>query len=180
MTAYVALLRGINLGKRQLKMEALRAWVADVGWEDVATYIASGNVVFRGKKQSSTTVAADLEDRISAEAGFDVPVVVRTHDEMQAVVDEIPFATKGAEAKTLHVVFLRDKPKKTALDAIDLAAFAPEEAALGRREVYLHLPNGMGRSKLAVALTDKALANMGTVRNWNTVTKLTAMAADLA
>jgi uncharacterized protein (DUF1697 family) len=178
MTAYVALLRGINLGKRQVKMDALRSWVADAGWDDVVTYIASGNVVFRGKKRASASVAADLEERISAEAGFAIPVVVRTQAEMDAVIDAIPFPTAGAEAKTLHVVFLRDKPKKTALDAIDLPAFAPEAAALGNREVYLHLPNGMGRSKLAVALTDKTLQNLGTVRNWNTVTKLAALAAE--
>jgi uncharacterized protein (DUF1697 family) len=175
MSTAVALVRGINLGNtRKIAMADLRTIVTEAGGDDVTTYIQSGNVVFRHAKATASSAAeleVELERRIEAATGFDVPVMVRTARQWAAVVRDNPFP--GADAH-LHVAFLKKTPSRAAAQALDPAAFRPDEFALVRREVYLHLPNGVGPSKLPQALS--ALATPSTVRNWRTVTKLLELA----
>lgn len=179
-TTYIGLLRGINVGgKRKLKMDLLRSAVAEAGWSDVTTYIQSGNVVFTGPKQAESTVASGLEQTIEQAAGFDVTVVVLTLAGFRSVLDKNPFTERAAEPGHLHYVFLRDKVDRAAIDRLDLPSFAPEELAVGDGVVYLHLPNGMGRSKLAQALTPKTVGGEATARNHNTVQKLVVMGEEL-
>lgn len=174
MARFVALLRGINVGgHRKVRMEDLRAWVADAGARDVATYIQSGNVVFTHPARSGRTLGADLAAAIAKASKLDVDVIVRTADEWAQVIERQPFA--GAAAEHLHVAFLGAAPPADALGALDAARFAPEACQLVGRELYLYLPNGMGRSKLAAAIArPKALA-AATARNWRTVLQLDAM-----
>ena len=172
MPTYVALLRGVNIGKRQLPSAALRAACEGAGCTAVQTYVQSGNVVLRDDARSAAAVQQKLATQISATAGFDVLVVVRTAKEMAAVVAGNPY--KKAAGKELHVAFLDEKPAKAKLAPLDAAANGGEEYTVKGREIYLHLPNGMGTSKLGAAMSKLSLA--ATVRNWNTVTKL----ADLA
>lgn len=174
MARYVALLRGINVGgHRKVRMEDLRAWTAAAGGRDVATYIQSGNVVFTHAARSARTLAADLAAAIAKASTFAIDVVVRTADEWAQVIEGQPFA--GAPAEHLHVAFLGAAPPADALATLDPARFAPEAWRLVGRELYLYLPNGMGRSKLAAAIArPKALA-AATARNWRTVLQLQAM-----
>ena len=159
---YVALLRGINVaGKRIVKMDALRRSFAAAGAKDVATYIQSGNVVFTHARAS----AAALEKQLATDFGFAIPVVLRTAAELASVIEANPFA---APADHLHVLFLPKAPAP-----IDVVATKPERYGLVGRDVYLCLPNGIGRSKLAGALM-KALPD-ATARNWRTVQQLHAM-----
>jgi uncharacterized protein (DUF1697 family) len=167
---YVALLRGINVGgKAKVPMAALRETCVAIGCEDVVTYIQSGNLVFKSKL-GAEKLRTTLEEAIAAEFGFQPAVMIRTGREMAAVVDRNPYP--GVDGKELHVGFLHTPPAvatKKSLAAID---GGPEELRLHGREIYLHLPNGMGRAALPVQMERCLRPTQVTVRNWRTVTKL--------
>jgi uncharacterized protein (DUF1697 family) len=166
MSTHVALLRGINVGGRtKVPMKDLRATFEALGFTDVATYIQSGNVVFDAK---SAPKAAAIEGRIARTFGFDIAVVLRTPKELAGVIDANPFPDDTAK---VHVMFLNQAPTAAAFAKIDSAAFAPDEFALGRKEIYMHLPNGVGKSKLPGALVRPA-GPEATLRNWRTVVTL--------
>lgn len=168
MPRYVVLLRAINVGKnRQVKMAELRALLERAGATDVATYIQSGNVVLTHPARSANKLAAELQAKITKLAGFDVPVAVLTAAEWQQMIDANPFA--GAGEDHLHVSILPGEVAADALASFDATRFAPEAFAHLGRALYLHLPNGMGGSKLAVALSRHEAAAQGTARNWRTV-----------
>jgi uncharacterized protein (DUF1697 family) len=154
-------------------MPVLRACVAAAGGEGPATYIQSGNVVFRHPRRHAEPLRADLEARIEAEVGFEAPVTLRTAAQWASVVADNPYP--GTPPTQLHVAFMDRKPSAAAWRALDQTPFAPEEAALHGREVYLHLPNGIGRAKLPNAL--RALREPATVRNWRSVLALHDMAS---
>lgn len=170
MTAFVALLRAVNVGGTgKLPMGDLRALCGDLGFAGVRTYIASGNVVF-ACGWSEARVKASLEAALKDYAGKPVGVFVRTAPEMAAVLAGNPFPEAPPARVAVH--FLDAPPP---IDALDRVRRQDGEAiALGRREIYVHYINGMGRSRLSIPA-----AADGTARNINTVGKLAAMAADL-
>lgn len=171
-TTYVALLRGINLGARnKVAMPALRTLVESLGHEDVQTYIQSGNVVFRSAA-AKKDLAADLEAAIAGEFGVKAAVVLRTRAEVEKAVAGNPFVAAGADENALHVVFLGSPPTKAAAKTLDPDRSPPNEFALRGAEVYLHCPNGFGRSKLSVDWFERKLGGPATIRNWRTVTTL--------
>ncbi len=172
MTRIVALLQGINVGKRTIPMADLRALFEKAGATDVATYIQSGNVVFTHSAKPVDALRDELEQKISKAAGFTAPVMLRTKAQLAAIVRKNPYASD--DPKQLHVAFLHDKPPARAFSGVDVAKFAPEEYTLVGRDIYFHLPNGMGQAKLPLVLSKQQLM---TARNWNTVTKLLAMAS---
>jgi uncharacterized protein (DUF1697 family) len=167
---YVVLLRGINVGgKAKVPMTALRDVCTAAGCEDVVTYIQSGNVVLTSRLTADKLTTA-LEGAIAAEFGFSPAVMVRTAKEMAAVPAQNPYA--GADENTIHVGFLHAAPDaatKKCLAAIDCA---PETVTPVGRDLYLHLPNGMGRAKIPVFVERCLKPKQVTVRNWRTVTKL--------
>lgn len=170
MTAYVALLRAVNVGGTgKLPMTELKAMCEQAGFADVKTYIASGNVVFTSKA-SEVAVTAALDKALRAYAGKPVGVLVRTASAMADVLKANPFP-KAAPNRTL-AIFLDKAPPKDALDGV--SGQKDEEIALGKREIYVHYGEGMGTSKLKI----KAAAS-GTGRNMNTIAKLAEMAAAL-
>ncbi len=172
MARYVALLRGINVGpNNRIAMPDLRAWVAALGHTEVTTYIASGNVVFTSDADDDRILAAGIEARIAAESGLRIPVLVRSHGELAEVARDNPFA--DADGKRLVVGFLDAPPPPDVLAGLrDLESGRDEHRLVGRT-VYLHLPDGQGRSILAAAVA-RALGRSGTLtmRNLNTVRKL--------
>lgn len=154
-------------------MKALKALFEGLGLTDVTTYVQSGNVVFRANEDPSPTA---LEAAIEEEFGIDVTVLLRTHKELAAVVEANPFLRgDGVDRSRLHVTFVAEKPANDALAGVDAARCAPDEFRLIRREIYLHVPNGYGRSKLSNDLFERRLRLRATTRNWNTVTKLTEL-----
>jgi uncharacterized protein (DUF1697 family) len=169
MGTHVMLLRAVNVGGTgKLPMADLRNMCATLGFTDVQTYIASGNVVC-ASRLSQAKVKATLEAALLEYAGKPVGVLVRSAEEMKAVVDANPFP--NAAPNRVMVLFL-DHPPNT--DAIANArGLQDEEMALGKREIYLHYPSGMGSAKLRIP----SAAN-GTARNMNTVSKLAQMAAE--
>jgi uncharacterized protein (DUF1697 family) len=177
MPTYIALLRGINVGgNTKVSMSALKRALEDHGADDVKTYIQSGNVVFTHRERSEPKLEKALTKVVADFSGFDVAVMLRTPAQLRAVVDRNPYPQ--ASGTTLHVLFCSADVDKAALKKLDLERFAPEEATAVGREIYLHLPNGMGRAKLPVALAKLKLPT--TARNWNTVTKLLSMAEAIA
>jgi uncharacterized protein (DUF1697 family) len=171
-TRYVALLRGINLGKaRQVDMPRLREVLAARGHEQVRTHLRSGNVVL-DSTLSEPELAADLSGAIEQEFGFAVPVVLRTGEEMAAVVAGDPFATVATDPARYLVTFLPEAPPPASVDALP-AADADDGAYLVRgRELYLWLPDGIQKTPVASWKWDRLLGVPGTARNWNTVRKL--------
>jgi uncharacterized protein (DUF1697 family) len=172
---YVAFLRAVNVGGRNaVPMAALRRLLETLGYTDVRTYLRSGNAVF-GAAAGEAAVAEALAASVSAELGVTVGVSVRSADELAGTVDANPFPSAAQEPKSLHVVFLPAPPAASRWARLDASRYAPEELATVGRDVYLHLPDGIGRSKLASAV-GRAFPD-GTARNWQTVTALAAMTA---
>lgn len=167
----IALLRGVNLGgHNKVEMSRLRTLVEQLGYSDVRTYVNSGNVVFSGRRRSEE----DLETAIEDEFGFEVPVVLRSRDELADVVAANPLAAVATDPAR-HVVFFCAGDASTDLDAAD---FTPETFAIRGREVYLWAPAGFSRSALARLLANESVGGKSTARNWRTVEKLLALADD--
>ena len=185
MPTHVALLRGINLaGRNRVAMAALREVVEGLGHTDVATYIQSGNVVFTSAETDPSTLAAELEEAIGDQLGVRSRVVVRSCQELAQVVADNPFDGEG-NPKLVHAVFWHGPLGPEELDAV--AAAQQQSRELGSRDqaqvvgttLYLHTPDGFGRSELAARLTKLAGGRTaGTARNWATVRKLLAMCGE--
>jgi uncharacterized protein (DUF1697 family) len=170
MTAYVALLRAVNVGGTgKLPMTELKALCEAAGFGKVRTYIASGNVVF-DSKLAEAKVKAALEASLAKYAGKPVGVMVRTATEMAAVLAANPFP-KAAPNRVV-AIFLDAAPPADTLK--NVSGLNGEEIAMGAREIYVHYGDGMADSKLKIAA-----AKAGTARNINTVGKLAEMAAQL-
>lgn len=192
MPTHVALLRGINVGsgdKNKIIMADLRRAVADMGHADVTTYIQTGNVIFTPVTPGEDPAQADadelataMEDAIEAAFGVRIRVVVRSAADLERVIADNPYSAEP-NPKWVHVVFLPADPPATA--PADIAAAVRQSAASGSRDeatligrtMYLHTPDGYGRSGLATALLMKRASPVaaGTARNWSTVTKLLAL-----
>jgi uncharacterized protein (DUF1697 family) len=171
MPRYVGLLRGVNVGgKNKLPMAELRKLVDSLGHTEVTTFIQSGNVVFTASKPIEPE---SLEKAIAEQFAIKPVVVLRTVRELGTAVSSNPYAR--ADLSKVHVGFMTHKPSAAVLKKLDTARFLPEEFAFRDRELYLFLPNGMGRTKLPAYL-DRQLKIPTTVRNWNTVTKLLELA----
>ena len=168
MTAFIALLRAVNVGGTgKLPMSDLRTLCAAAGFANPRTYIASGNVVF-DSREDEPAVKAKIEQALETYAGKPVGVLVRTGEEMAAVLAANPFADA---ARNQTVAIFLDHPPPT--DALASASgVIDERLALGRREIYVHYGSGMARSKLKIPA-----ARAGTARNINTIATLAAWAA---
>jgi uncharacterized protein (DUF1697 family) len=178
MARVVALLRGINVGgHRKVPMARLREVLEAAGFEDVRTYVQSGNVVLTGPpRRSAAKVGREIEAAIEEGFGFAVDVVVRTRDAIAALVDDDPLGEVADNPTYRVVVFLADKLDRERLADVDPAEFAPEAFALRDREIVMWAPNGQRDSRLVKTLTEKRTGVLGTARNWRTVEKLLAMA----
>jgi len=169
MATYIALLRAINVGTgRKVPMTDLRAAFEDLGHTKVETYIQSGNVVF-GSSQPAVTARAALEKRLARDFGFDITVLLRTPKQLARVASANPYGPNA------YVTFLEEKAKAQLVRALDPKSFAPEAFMIDGTEVYLHLPNGSGRTKLNNTFFEKKLDTRATTRNWNTVNTLLEM-----
>jgi len=167
---YVALLRGINVsGRNKIAMADLKRLCTAAGHTDVVTYVQSGNVVFTSRAGQAKEIAESLSTRIKKDLGFDVTVLVRTPAELQKVIARNPFADKRHDPKRLHVTFLATATDKASVRALDGFEAPPDEFHIDGREVYLHTPDGYGRSKLNNTFWERKLKVDATTRNWNTV-----------
>jgi uncharacterized protein (DUF1697 family) len=174
MPTYIALLRGVNVGgARKLPMKELVPALEELGLDDVVTYIQSGNVVFRAKPGAKAKLVTQVEKQIEKRFGLDVTVMLRTPGELAKVIDANPF---GDDAANVHVAFLDGKPAAAAVKKLDPDRSPPDEFAVHGTEVYLHFPNGYGRTKLGGDYLERTLGVRATARNWRTVTKMLELA----
>ncbi|MEU0669832.1 DUF1697 domain-containing protein [Streptomyces lavendulocolor] len=181
-TRYAALLRGINVGgHKKVPMAQLRTLLTGLGHSDVTTYLQSGNAAFTSASGAGEdALAEELTAAIEEHFGFRVDCLVRSGPYLRAVAEDCPFPAAGLEPKQLHVTYFSGPVAPDRFAGLDLPAFLPEEIRLGDRALYLYAPEGLGRSRLAEALSRPALTKgvTATTRNWNTVVKLVEMTRD--
>ena len=177
-STHIALLRGINVGGHKIiKMDQLRKAFEGLGFEDVATYVQSGNVVFKSLKTSAGDLSRKIEEMLLRRFSMSVPVIVRTAEEVGDVLRNNPFLEeRGIDVSRLHVTFLSLTPQKAAVKGLDAITAGADRFYCCGQEIYLYCPNGFGGTKLSINVFEKVLAVGATTRNWNTVNKLYEMA----
>lgn len=182
MAAYIALLRGINVGgHKQVAMAALRTLVTRLGLRDARTLLQSGNLVFHCEGRTPAQLERALEAETGRHLGVDVAYFVRTAREWGAVMARNPFsAAAHRDPSRLVVMALRDEPAARRVAALRAGITGRETIRAEGRHLYLVYPDGMGRSKLTHALIERTLDTLATGRNWNTVTKLADLAASVS
>jgi len=172
-TTYVALLRGINVGGNNiLPMKDLAEMFAKAGCDGARTYIQSGNVIFCAAPKICASLPDLIAGQIAKRFGFTSPIVLRTAEQIGAVIRDNPFLKAGALENELHVLFLADLPAAKNIAELNPDRSPPDTFTVLGQEVYLRLPNGAGKTKLTNQYFDSKLATIGTQRNWRTVTKL--------
>jgi len=175
MGRHVALLRAVNVGGRKLPMAELRALGAQLGWEDVATYIQSGNLVFSAAGAAGA-LATQLEGAIEKSFGMVVPVIVRTAAQWRAYAPANPFPQAARdEPNRLMLLLSKRPPAAGAEQAIEAKAAAGEQVRRAGDALWIHFPEGSGNSKLSPSLIDRAIGSPATSRNFRTVLKLGEM-----
>ena len=174
MARQIALLRGINLASRnRVSMPDLRRALGEAGYEDVATLVQSGNIVLSSTKRPKA-LERDISKLVLDEFGVESATVVRTRDELAAVIERNPIPDGPSTPKLFQVTFFSEEPDAARVAELAQQDFGDEEVVVIGREAYAWHPDGIQKSKLAREL-GKALRD-GTARNWNTVTKLLALA----
>jgi uncharacterized protein (DUF1697 family) len=176
MTVQIVLLRGINLGSHnRIAMPELRKSLADAGFDDVRTYLQSGNVVLSSQAPPEK-LARTCKRQIADRFGLEIEVVVRSKGELAKVVKRNPFGKVAVDPKRYQVSFLAAKPSAGAVARMQAAVVEPEQFVVIGREAYAWHPNGVARSRLWNQLAGRGLGVTATARNWTTVTKLLEMA----
>jgi uncharacterized protein (DUF1697 family) len=174
----IVLLRGINIGSRnRIAMPALREVFISAGFEDVRTYLQSGNVVLSSDVDSEQ-LAQECERRIAKAFGLNVDVVVRTRDELARVVRRNPLGNVAVNPKRYQVTFLQSELMPGVVDDLATLAVAGEQLIAVGRELFAWHPEGVARSKLGTRLAGRGLGVKATTRNWATTTNVLAMAED--
>ena len=178
MQTFISILRGINVsGQKKILMADLKALFESCHFKEVQTYIQSGNVAFKSnEKIIDLQIAKMIEAAIFKKYNFHVPVIVRSADEMKKVVISNPFLKeKNIDSKKLHVTFLSEIPKAENVASIENTTFLPDQFTISGKEIYLHIPESYGETKLSNQFFEKKLKVTATTRNWNTVVKLLEM-----
>ena len=179
MQKYICLLRGINVGgNRKMKMAELRTHLADLGLENVKTYIQSGNISFQAKEKDYRKLESQITKMIEKQYGYDVPVMVRQMEELQQIFENCPYLKEEEDLRMIHVAFLSEAPTEAAFAELNLDQYTPDKAQLFKRAIFVHYPKGSHGSKLSGNLLEKKLGLKVTARNWKTVVKLISMLKD--
>jgi uncharacterized protein (DUF1697 family) len=177
MTTYIALLRGINVsGKRLIKMDALKALCATLGFSHIQTYIQSGNIVFSAAQKNTAMLEKLLQAAIEKEFGFEVPVIIKSASQLMHLLAQNPFLAKSPDH--LHITFLAASPDTLLTTKIEAAKFLPDEFVIIDEAVYLYCPNGYGQTKLTNTFFETKLRLTCTTRNLKTCGILAEMAAN--
>jgi len=173
----VALLRAVNVGGRKLPMAEFRAQIAALGWQNVATYIQSGNLVFDADCSAPEAEAA-IEALIRTHHGYEAPAIVRTRDQWATYPGGNPFPGAARDTPNyLLMLVAKETLKPDAAEMIQARATAGEQARQIGETLWIHFPEGSGTSKLTPALIDKAIGSTATSRNYRTVCTLNDMLA---
>ena len=175
MTKYISILRGINVGgKRKILMADLRELYESLDFVNVITYIQSGNVIFESKKKNAnTTFTKKITQAIFDKYGFEVPVIIRSVEEIKSIVENHPFEKKeGAQIENLCLTFLSEIPSDENLEKINTYDYSPDLFQIIEDNVFLFIQGKYHQSKLTNNFFEKKLKVSATTRNWKTVNKL--------
>jgi uncharacterized protein (DUF1697 family) len=177
MTTYIGLLRAVNLaGRNKVAMSDLRQLLTAIGMEDPRSLLQSGNVLFRSSSRSTAQLERTLEKAAKERLGVETDFFVRTAGEWGELIADNPFPREAkSDPGHLLAMCLKEAPDKTAVAALQKAILGREVVRAVGRHAYIVYPDGVGRSRLTMALIEKKLGTRGTGRNWNTVMKLAAL-----
>jgi uncharacterized protein (DUF1697 family) len=181
MKTFISILRGINVsGQKKIRMADLTALYQEQNLRNVITYIQSGNVIFTtGENATPQTLSKKIELAIKKKYRFDVPVIIRTAQEIKKTIFANPFLKRSdVDKERLYVTFLEEHPEDHAVENIRSVDYTPEEFVIKNREIFLYCPNGYGNAKLSNNFFENKLKITATTRNWRTVNTLLAMATD--
>lgn len=176
MPKYIALLKGINVGgHKKVSMAELREILTKEGFQNVQTYIQSGNVVLQSSEKT-----AEVEDKIQksimAHFGFDVSVIVKLREELQTIFDASPFSKDKKENS--YFIMLNKIPGRELLKEVESISFENEEVIIKKDALYFHSSAGYGNAKFNMTVYERKLKVFGTARNYNTMVKLLSLSAD--
>jgi uncharacterized protein (DUF1697 family) len=174
MARYIAFLRGINVGGHQVKMNDLRKAFETLGFDGVATFIASGNVIFEAGKAKPATLTARIERQLRDRLGYEVLTFLRTDAELARIAEHDPFADlEAADGDSSYVAFLYERPSAAAAKKVMALSNETDHVVVRDRELYWHIRGRMADSTLGAPVFEKALGSVpATVRNLNTVQRL--------
>ncbi|MDT7832806.1 DUF1697 domain-containing protein [Flavobacteriaceae bacterium S356] len=171
MTRYIVLLRGINVsGKNKLPMQDLRELLSELGYENVQTYIQSGNIILDSEKEK-LVLEKEIKVGIKSKFGYDVPVIARTVKSIEKAIQGNPYPVDNE--KVVAVIFLSKVATKT---DVEINRAEEDQFTILEDVVYIYCPNGFGRSKLTINVFEKKLNVSATSRNWRTTKKLLELA----
>lgn len=177
MTTHLALLRGINVsGHNMMKMEALKAMLENIGFQNVRTYLQSGNVFVDSEEESASKVAFMVKQEIFKVFGHEVPVIVITKEDLEACFKNSPYLKeKDPDTKKLYVAFVSIALKSENINDLKISQFKPDEASIDGNRIFIKYAVGAGKTRFDQKYIEKKLNVTATIRNWNTVTNLLKM-----
>ncbi len=177
MFTHLALLRGINVsGHNMMKMEALKSMLESVGFQNVQTYIQSGNVFVDSDEENAASVGFKIKQEIFAAFGHEVPVVVVNQNDLENCFKNNPYLKeKEVDTKKLYVAFLSNTLKSESINDLKISQFKPDEASIDGNKIFIKYAVGAGKTRLDQKYIEKKLNLTATIRNWNTVTQLLKM-----
>lgn len=171
MTRYIVLLRGINVsGKNKLPMQDLRKMLSDLGYQNVQTYIQSGNIILDSEKKKNN-IEKEIKEEIKLRFKYDVPVIARTIDGIQKAIQRNPYPMENE--KVIAVIFLSEP---VTITNIEINKAEEDQFTILEDVIYIYCPSGFGRSKLTINVFEKKLNVSATSRNWRTTNKLLELA----
>ena len=180
MTTHLALLRGINVsGHNIMKMETLKTTLEAVGFQNVQTYIQSGNVFVDTDEENAAAVGFKIKQEIFKAFGHEVPVVVIGKTDLEACFKNNPFLKeKELDIKKLYVAFISTTLRSDSINDLKMSQVKPDEASIDANRIYIKYAVGAGKTRLEQKYIEKKLNVTATIRNWNTVTQLLKLFED--
>lgn len=181
MNSYISILRGINVsGQKIIKMDALCNAYKDLGFENVKTYIQSGNVIFQSDKSNQNEIGRIISKKIETQFGFEVPILIMNIQELKEIIRNNPFLNdKSMDISQLYVTFLSSKPEFDKFEVIKNGKYNGEQIEMINKAIYLFCPNGYGKTKLSNTFLENKLKVTATTRNWKTTLELLSIAERL-
>ncbi len=174
MTTHLALLRGINVsGHNMIKMDALKSTLEAIGYQNVQTYIQSGNVFVDTDEENASAVGFKIKQEIFKIFGHEVPIVVINKEDLAVCFKNNPFLKeKDIDTKKLYVAFVSTTLKSDSINDLKICQFKPDEASIDGNKIYIKYAVGAGKTRFDQKYIEKKLNVTATIRNWNTVTQL--------
>ncbi|OXB08585.1 hypothetical protein B0A81_09765 [Flavobacterium plurextorum] len=176
MTTHLVLLRGINVsGHNMMKMDALKIMLENIGFQNIRTYLQTGNV-FVDSEEDASKVGFMIKQEIFKVFGHEVPTIVITKEDLELCFKNNPFLKeKDIDTKKLYVAFVSTQLKKENINDLKISQFKPDEASIDGNRIFIKYAVGAGKTRFDQKYIEKKLNITATIRNWNTVTNLLAM-----